>query len=207
MSDNIGTVKRPFFILEMCHCGTKEVDMKYKEKNIDFDELRTYILESSLTSSVYIGGDSKTFKRDGVRQCAYCISVIVHRDSKHGGVGFHQILIEPDYGDIASPRARLMNEVYKVVEVATKIVDCVGERKFEIHLDVSEDPQYKSYSALKEAKGVIRGIFGFDATTKPAAWAASCVSDKYAVGTAKREKNSVKAKGTVSARKASKKRK
>ena len=168
--------------------------MKFKERRLDYEALREFISESSLASSVYIGGDSKTFKRDGERYCAYCVSVIVHKDSKHGGKAFHQILIENDYGDVASPRARLMNEVYKVVEVATNIVDAIGDRKFEIHLDVNPDKKFKSNTAMNEACGLIKGCFNIEPKIKPEAWAASTISDKYAVRTAKRSKNTVKSK-------------
>ena len=167
---------------------------KIKEKKLDFDELRRLIKESSLDSSIYVGADSKTFKRDGIRKCAYCVSVIIHKDSKHGGKGYHQINIEQDHGDIKAPDIRLMNEVYKIMEVMEQIHESIGERHHEVHLDVSPDPRYKSNRVMSQAMGLIRGCFGIEPKIKPQAWAASTISDKYAVKTAKKSKNTVKLK-------------
>ncbi len=167
---------------------------RFKEKKIDFEALKQYIKDSSESSGVYIGGDSKTFKHDGERYCAYCISVIVHKDSKHGGKGFYHEIIERDYGDIKAPRARLMNEVYKVVDVANELVEYIGDRKFEIHLDINASEKYKSNTAMNEACGLVKGVFGVEPKIKPEAWAASTISDKYAVRTAKSSKNTVKKK-------------
>jgi hypothetical protein len=166
--------------------------MKLREKKIDFDEMRRLISESSLESSIYIGADSKTFKRDGKRSCAYCVSVIIHRDSKHGGKGYHQITIEPDHGNIKDPDLRLMNEVYKIVKVMEEIHDSIGERHYEVHLDVNSNPKYKSSKVMTQAMGLIRGCFSIEPKIKPEAWAASTISDKYAVRTAKYSKNTVR---------------
>lgn len=158
---------------------------RVKEIDIDIDELNAEIEASSMETAIYIGADSKTFKRGKDRYVAFCTTVIIHRDAKHGGVIFKDIKIERDFGDIKKPRLRLMNEVYKVVEIATQIVDSVGERPFEIHLDISPDPKYKSNAAIKEACGYVFGICGVEAKTKPDSWAASCAADRFAVKTAK----------------------
>lgn len=181
--------------------------MKLKEKMIDFDKLRMLISESSLESSIYVGADSKTFKRDGTRHCAFCVSVVIHKDSKHGGKGYHQITIEPDHGDIKAPDLRLMNEVYKIMEVMDEISDSIGDRYYEVHLDVNPNPKYKSSKVMSQAMGLIRGCFGIEPKIKPEAWAASTISDKYAVRTAKNSKNTVKSKRSKRENRTSNKRK
>ena len=158
---------------------------KFKEIDIDIEALNAEIEASSMETAIFIGADSKTFKRGAVRYVAFCTTVIIHKDSKHGGVIHKDIKIERDHGDITKPRMRLMNEVYKVVEIATQIVDSVGERPFEIHLDISPDPKYKSNAAIKEACGYVLGTCGVEAKTKPDSWAASCAADRFAVSTAK----------------------
>ncbi len=157
-----------------------------KPLDINIQECIKEISESSLESSVYIGADSKTFKNGKDRFCAYCVTVILHKDSKHGGKIFKDVKIERDYGSAKTPRMRLMNEVYKVIAIASQIVDAVGDRHFEIHLDVNPDPQYKSNCAVKEACGMVLGTFGDDAEVKvkPEAWAASAAADRFAVKTA-----------------------
>ena len=157
---------------------------KLKNLDINITECCEEIEASSLESSVYIGADSKTFKRGNDRFVAFCTTVILHKDSKHGGKIFKDIKIERDFGESNTPRMRLMNEVYKVIDIASQIVDSVGERHFEVHLDVNPDPKYKSNSAVKEACGMVLGTFGFEAKIKPEAWAASAAADRFAVKTA-----------------------
>ena len=172
---------------------------KVKEVDIDIETLNAAIEASSDETSIYIGADSKTFKRGAIRYVAFCTTVIIHKDSKHGGKIYKDIKIEVDKGDIKKPRLRLMKEVYMVIGIASKIVDAVGDRHFEIHLDVNPDPRYKSYTAVKEACGTVLGTFPEMAMkakgrkkelvkVKPEAWAASAVADRDAVETAKHAK-------------------
>lgn len=161
-----------------------------KEVKLDIEALKAEISASSEKSKIFIGADSKTLKRGKDRYCAFCVTVVIHIDGKHGGKIYNEITIERDYGEVTAPRARLMTEVYKVVEIATQIIDHVGDRKFEIHLDVSTDPQYKSNGVHKEACGYVFGMFGIEPKTKPFAWCASYAADKYAVKAAKSAKRS-----------------
>ena len=154
--------------------------------NIDLAQTCKEINESSEMSAVYIGADSKTFKKGSDRFCAYCVTVVLHKDGKHGAKIFKDIKIEKDFGDPKAPRLRLMNEVYKVIEVAQGILDSVGDRHFEIHLDLNSKEEFKSNGAVNEASGLIKGIFGIDAKIKPEAWCASATADRFAVKTATR---------------------
>lgn len=159
---------------------------KTKEMNFDFDEIRREIEASSEKSSVYIGADSKCFKKGGVNLCAYAITIVLHKDSSAGGKIFKDIKIERDYGNI---RLRLMNEVYKVVAAATEILDSVGERNMEVHLDISTKKECGSNVAAREASGYVLGTLGLEPKLKPFAFAASCVADRDAVKTATRSKD------------------
>ena len=75
-----------------------------------------------------------------------------------------------------------------------EIVDSFDGRKHEVHLDVNRNPKYKSSKVMNQAMGLIKGCYGIEPKIKPEAWAASTISDKYAVKTAKIAKNSVKSK-------------
>lgn len=170
--------------MKMTNIAERKALKKVKEADINFEELNADILASSAETSVYVGADSKTFKRGKERWCAYCVTVILHFDSKHGAKIYKDIKIERDYGDCKTPKMRLMNEVYKVVDVALKIADSVGDRTFEVHIDVNSDKKWKSNVAMKEACGYVLGSMGFEAKIKPEAWAASYAADRFAVKTA-----------------------
>lgn len=153
------------------------------QKNVimqmDMDEVRKAIAESSPNTRIYVGADSKRVKKKVV----YVTVVILHYEGKHGGRVFKNIVIEPWYGNI---KQRLMNEVYGAIGVAFDIVDHLGGRPFEIHLDLNTDPKHKSNMCVKEAVGYVLGSFGFKPKLKPEAWAASTVADDTTVKLRKR---------------------
>lgn len=153
--------------------------MKAVNVDIDIEAARQAIEESTLESSVYVGCDSVVLGD----KVAYVTVVILHHDSCNGGRIFKDIKIEPTYGDmkIKNRRLRLMYEVYKVAEIGYKIFDCVGDRHFEIHLDLNPKIEHGSNAAVKEAAGYIMATFGIEPKLKPNAFAASCASDHFAV--------------------------
>jgi len=153
--------------------------MKAVNVDIDIDAARKAIEESTLESSVYVGCDSVVLGGT----VAYVTVVILHHDSCNGGRIFKDIKIEPAHGDmkVKNRRLRLMYEVYKVAEIAYKILDVVGDRHFEIHLDLNPKAEYASNAAVKEACGYIMASFGIQPKLKPEAFAASCASDHFAV--------------------------
>jgi len=95
-------------------------------------------------------------------------------DSKRGCKLFHNSVDMPDYGNL---RQRLLNEVMYAIEAATEIIDHLGDRHLEIHLDVNPDPKHKSSVAVKEALGYVKGTLGLDAKIKPASFAATHAAD------------------------------
>lgn len=139
-----------------------------------FDEAIKAIKESSETSTVYVGCDSIRFKRDGKWWARYSTVIVLHINSKNGGMLFHDSKIIPDYGNL---RQRLMTEVSYAIEVATKIIDVIGDRHLSIHLDLNASPLHKSNIVVKEALGYVWGTLGIEAEIKPNAWAASYAAD------------------------------
>ena len=139
-----------------------------------YDEARQAILNSSETSSVYVGADSIRFKRNGLWFAKYSTVVILHMDSKHGGKIFHKNVEMRDFGNL---RQRLITEAGFAIEAATEIVDVIGDRHLEIHLDINPDPKHKSNIAVKEALGYVKGTTGLDAKIKPESFAATHAAD------------------------------
>lgn len=140
-------------------------------------ELKEAILNSSKETSIYVGCDSKRFRKGIVK---YATVVILHKDSKHGGQIFSFIDKEKEYSKPEAPRLRLVTEAYKAVDIASHVMGVIGDRNFELHLDLNTNPKFKSNEAVKEALGYVLGVLGIEAKCKPAAWGASTAADRIA---------------------------
>ena len=138
------------------------------------EEAKKAIIASSQQSSVYIGCDSIRFRKNKQWYAKYSTVVIVHVDTKKGGRIFHSSVDMPDYGNL---KQRLLMEVQLAVSTATEIVDVIGDRHFEIHLDINPNPNHKSSVAVKEALGWVKGSLGMDAKIKPHSFAATHAAD------------------------------
>lgn len=157
----------------------KTTTAKYlKDKEMDYEKVISEIEKSSKHTAIYVGADSKQFTRNGDHLVAYVAVVVIHIDSSTGCKIFKAHKIERDYNQL---RLRLMNEVYMAGEIAMKIADHIDGRPFEIHLDINPDPTYASHVCVKEATGYVLGTLGITPKLKPEAFAASAVSDRWAV--------------------------
>ena len=144
----------------------------------DWEEIEKAIKSSHPTSSVYVGCDSKRKSE----MISYATVIIIHHKGNNGGKVFKQMETEPAYmASKPGMRSRLMTEVYKAGETAYKIQEWVGDRKFEVHVDISPKSSCGSNVAYSEAKGTIFGYVGFEPVFKPDAFAASCAADYDAV--------------------------
>jgi predicted RNase H-related nuclease YkuK (DUF458 family) len=153
--------------------------MPVRKKNVStfIEKATRAIIESSQESSVYVGCDSKRFRKSGRWYARYVTVIIVHRDSSKGCVLFHESNVLEDYSTIKNPKMRLINEVMFAVNAAHEIMPYVGNRKFELHIDVNPNPKYKSNPAVKEALGYVMGTLGIEAKIKPHAFAAMHAAD------------------------------
>lgn len=138
------------------------------------EEAKQAILDSSKESSVYIGCDSIRFKKNKMWYAKYSTVIIVHMDSKRGCKLFHESVDMPDFGNL---KQRLLNEVQMAVLAATSIIDVLGDRHMEVHLDINPNPKHKSSVAVKEALGWVKGSLGIDAKVKPSSFAATHAAD------------------------------
>lgn len=163
----------------------------FKERQFDFDEVRTAIKESPDDSSIYIGADSKQYTSEGVHYVAYCTVIILHYGSAHGATIFKALRIDRDYGQL---RTRLMAEVTDAIAAGYELIDHIEDRSMEIHLDINTNMQHKSSVLVKEASGYVLGSLGIQPKLKPEAFAASSVADRYAVKNAKYRRDTPAAK-------------
>lgn len=138
------------------------------------EEAKQAILNSSKESSVYIGCDSIRFRKNNQWYAKYSTVIIVHIDSNHGCKLFHSSLDMPDYGNL---KQRLLTEVQMAVSTATEIIDVIGDRHMEIHLDINPNPKHRSSIAVNEALGWVKGSLGLDAKIKPSSFAATHAAD------------------------------
>jgi len=139
-----------------------------------FDEAKKAIRESSQSSSIYIGADSIRYKKNGNWWAKYSTVIVLHQDSKRGCKLFHSSVDMQDFGSI---KQRLLNEVMYAIEAASAVVDDVGSRHLELHIDINPSPKHKSNVAVKEALGWVKGSLGLDAVIKPDSWAATHAAD------------------------------
>jgi len=148
-------------------------------KQINIEEVRSYIENLSSETKIYIGADSARFKKDGVWYADYTLAIVVHIDGCHGCKIFGEVQTEIDYDHKASrPSMRLMNEVYKVAELYQKLADVIGDREVQIHLDINPSEMHNSSIVIQQAVGYIRGVCNVDPKVKPQAFAASYAADR-----------------------------
>lgn len=151
----------------------KEIEQK-QLKQIDFDELKKEILSTSPETSIYVGCDSQIIKQTKTKGFTRFITcVVIHYDTKHGGKAFFQDVREMR---IIPLRERLLKEVYSAVGVALEIVDVVGDRNFECHIDIASDPRWGSNIVHKEATSYVKAN-GLVVKSKPYSFCASAICD------------------------------
>jgi predicted RNase H-related nuclease YkuK (DUF458 family) len=149
-------------------------------KKFDLEEVKEFIRGTSESTSVYIGADSERYRgKDDVWFADYTVAIVVHMDSSRGCKVFGKVETERDYDSRHDrPAVRLMNEVYKAAEMYLQLVDVVGNRHCEVHLDINPDEMHGSSCVIQQATGYIRGLCGFAPKVKPEAFSASYAADR-----------------------------
>lgn len=148
-------------------------------RKLDIQEVKTFIEAQSLETKIYLGADSERYKLEGKWYADYTIAVVIHIDGCHGCKIFGEVQTELDYDAKSNkPSMRLMSEVYKVAEVYQKLVDVIGDRQVEIHLDINPDERHNSNIVIQQAVGYIKGMFNIVPMVKPKAFAASYAADR-----------------------------
>lgn len=147
---------------------------------MDLEQVKSYILNSSRESKIYIGGDSERFKIKDKWYADYATVVVIHIDGKHGAKIFGDVTREQDYDHKPGrPSIRLMKEVFKVAELYEMLSSVIGDRYTEIHLDINPDERYGSSCIVTQAIGYITGTCNIKPKVKPDAFAASVAADRF----------------------------
>jgi predicted RNase H-related nuclease YkuK (DUF458 family) len=135
----------------------------------DIEEVKEFIRNSSEDSAVYVGCDSRQLRGKTV----FVTVVVIHINSSHGARIFWRV---DRVRRITSIRQRLLEEVNRAVYVAMLLADVVGNRPFEVHLDINPNPDHRSSVIVKEAVGYVLAQ-GLKPVLKPDSIAASAVAD------------------------------
>lgn len=149
-------------------------------KQINFEELESFLSSQSDETKVYIGGDSEKIRYQGKWYADYITVVVVHIDGCRGCRIFGQIERERVYDQAKNrPTLRLMTEVQKVSELYLRVAEMTSRFHTEIHLDLNAKKIHASNHVVQQAIGYIRGVCGIDPQIKPNAWSASYAADRY----------------------------
>lgn len=138
-------------------------------------------IEQNLTDRcrIYIGTDSKRYRKNDVWYANFVTAVVIHKESKYGCKVFILESTERDFDSKKNrPINRMMTEVYKTSEVYEHLRELLDGKNVEIHLDINPDEKHGSNCALSQAIGYIKGVCGIDAKVKPLALAASFAADR-----------------------------
>jgi uncharacterized protein len=148
-------------------------------QSIDWDRVREFVKSTGPRTKIYLGVDSRRRIIDQRWWADYSLAVVVHVDSCHGCKVFGEIQTEPDWDQRPNrPSTRLLNEAIKVSELYHKLIQTVGPRPVEIHLDINADHRHASSSVLQSAVGYVRGTCQQDPVVKPHSFAASYCADR-----------------------------
>lgn len=139
------------------------------------EEVQKFIQTTSECTAVYVGCDSRRFRYMNRWFASYTTVVVIHLDQCRGCAIYGKRNVIPDHGSV---KERMLHEVNFAIEIAQDVAEVVGNRKFEIHLDVNPDPKHKSNVAVKEALGYVQGM-GFIGKIKPHAPIASTAADFF----------------------------
>jgi predicted RNase H-related nuclease YkuK (DUF458 family) len=148
-------------------------------KKFNLRKIKEYIDQESITSKIYIGTDSTTRKKNGKWVADYYTVVVIHRNGCNGCKIFGEITTEEDFNtNRKKPTYRLMNECYKVSAAYLELIDIIGDRECEIHLDLNPNKKFVSSLVVEQAIGYIKGTCNIIPMVKPDAFAASYCADR-----------------------------
>lgn len=143
--------------------------------------IKREIIDSSAETAVYVGCDSKKMTIRREKWALYTTIVVLHVDSNKGCKVWYRNDRMRDYGNI---KMRMLQETYFATGAALDVLPVVGDRPFEIHLDLNPNPRYASNAAVKEAIGYVMGMTQIKPKIKPDACIASIAADLIGKGKA-----------------------
>ena len=124
--------------------------------------------------NIVIGTDSECLNEN---YDEFVTAVVIHRVGRGGRYFWRKVFLKKN----KTLRERIYEEVNLSIEVAQKLINYLKEAKdfnfsFEIHIDVGTTGPTRAM--IQEVIGMVKG-FGFEVKTKPEAYGASNVADRY----------------------------
>jgi predicted RNase H-related nuclease YkuK (DUF458 family) len=149
-------------------------------KNMNINEVRRFIENTSESTQIYIGADSERYcGKDNLWYANYTLAVVIHYDGSRGCKVFGCAETERDYDQRKDrPAYRLMNEVYKAAQLYMDLAEAIGDRHAEVHLDINPSIIHGSSCVVQQAIGYVRGVCNITPRVKPDAFAASYAADR-----------------------------
>ena len=149
-------------------------------EEFDIEKVKDFIRNTSDSTSIYIGADSERYRgRNDQWYADYTVAIVIHMDSSRGCKVFGKVDSERDFDNRHDrPATRLMNEVYRAAQMYLDLIDAIGDRHCEVHLDINPDEMHGSSCVIQQATGSIRGMCGFTPKVKPEAFSASYAADR-----------------------------
>jgi len=112
---------------------------------------------------ILIGCDSQCY---GHRKTVYGLVIVLHTKTIGGtGKGAHVLCHKEVTKFDRNTPVRLLNEVWKSVELANDLTEAGLPKPAYIDLDLNPDPKYKSNTVLRQAIGLVEGM-GYTARWK-----------------------------------------
>lgn len=148
----------------------------------EIDEIKDYLETVAEGSKIYLGSDSKKYKRNGKFWAKYVVVLVVHIGQKHGAKVFSYEDKELVLDDTPKKLSqRLFRETEKLIECYQEMEEILTpfaiEGNVEIHLDLNSDPNFASHSIVRQAVGYVKGMTGIDPQIKPESMVASHCAD------------------------------
>jgi len=123
---------------------------------------------------VVVGADSQPFANGTLIVVAVCF---LSPDKRYHGRCFHKKL--PMLRPFMDLYSRVYAEMEASISVGQSLMRLYPSCPITIHLDVNSHPRGYTYRWSSGLVSIVKG-YGFDRVeTKPNAWCASCVADKY----------------------------
>lgn len=149
------------------------------DKKFDMVAVKEFIRNTSDETVIYLGCDSERMRVEGVWYADYTLAIVCHIDGRHGCKVFGDIQREVDYDKkLNRPSNRLMTEVYKISALYQELMDVLGDKLVEIHLDINPNELHGSSCVVSQAIGYIKGTCNMTPKVKPEAFAATYTADR-----------------------------
>jgi predicted RNase H-related nuclease YkuK (DUF458 family) len=111
-------------------------------------------------------------------KCVFATALCLHgRPGQQGGTYFwyRRNIHAKKYQNFGF---RMFQEAYNALGLALWLTEQFPDAEVEIHIDISSDPDQKSFKYGNALSGMIKGA-GYTVKRKPNAWAANAVADKH----------------------------